>query len=119
LLLFGVADVAFVGGSLDASLGGHNLLEPAAWAKPVLSGPHLTNFTTIAQLLDDASALILVNDSTELAQQLTQLFSQPDLQQQKGLAAQQVVNANRGALQRLMTLIEAHWPPHPSQTRRS
>ena len=47
LMLFGACDVAFVGGSL-VPVGGHNLLEPAAWEKPVLTGPHLHNFTAIA-----------------------------------------------------------------------
>ncbi|KZZ26866.1 3-deoxy-D-manno-octulosonic acid transferase, partial [Alcanivorax sp. HI0083] len=66
LMLFGVADVAFVGGSL-VPVGGHNLLEPAGWGKPVLTGPHLHNFTAISNLLDDAGALTLVDNADALA----------------------------------------------------
>lgn len=110
LLLYGVADIAFVGGSLDATLGGHNLLEPAAWAKPVLSGTHLTNFKAIAELLTDAQALTLVNNSDELATQLHTLFASPASQQQLGQAAQQVVQNNQGALKKLVALIEQFWP---------
>ncbi|MCZ7018889.1 3-deoxy-D-manno-octulosonic acid transferase, partial [Salmonella enterica] len=53
LFLYALADTAFVGGSLVPN-GGHNLLEPAALAKPVLSGPHLFNFLEISALLRDA-----------------------------------------------------------------
>jgi 3-deoxy-D-manno-octulosonic-acid transferase len=56
LFLYALADSAFVGGSLVPN-GGHNLLEPAALAKPVLSGPHLFNFLEIAAQLRDAGAL--------------------------------------------------------------
>ncbi len=56
LFLYALADNAFVGGSLVPN-GGHNLLEPAALAKPVLSGPHLFNFLEIAAMLRNAGAL--------------------------------------------------------------
>ncbi len=59
-MLFGAADLAFVGGSL-VPVGGHNLLEPAAWGTPVLTGPALHNFTAIAALLDEAGALTVVS----------------------------------------------------------
>lgn len=110
LLLYGVADVALVAGSLDASLGGHNLLEPAAWGKPVLSGPHLTNFRAIADLLLEADALTLVNTAAELAQAVNKLLADAYLREQQGKAASRIVDANRGALQRLVDLIETHWP---------
>ncbi|MCG8440141.1 MAG: lipid IV(A) 3-deoxy-D-manno-octulosonic acid transferase, partial [Pseudomonadales bacterium] len=72
LMLFGAADLAFVGGSL-VPVGGHNLLEPAAWQKPVLTGPHLHNFTAISQLLDEAGGLSVVNDAGALATTLLAL----------------------------------------------
>jgi 3-deoxy-D-manno-octulosonic-acid transferase len=53
LFLYALADSAFVGGSLVAT-GGHNPLEPAALAKPVLMGPHLFNFLEISAMLRDA-----------------------------------------------------------------
>ncbi|HSC83364.1 MAG TPA: lipid IV(A) 3-deoxy-D-manno-octulosonic acid transferase, partial [Pseudomonas sp.] len=57
LFLYALADLAFVGGSLVAN-GGHNLLEPAALGKPLLSGPHLFNFLEIATLLREAGDLL-------------------------------------------------------------
>ena len=50
MTFFGACDIAFVGGSLVAT-GGHNMIEPAAWGVPVLTGPHLFNFTEASQLL--------------------------------------------------------------------
>ncbi|MDX1802866.1 MAG: lipid IV(A) 3-deoxy-D-manno-octulosonic acid transferase [Alcanivorax sp.] len=104
LMLFGVADLAFVGGSL-VPVGGHNLLEPAAWEKPVLTGPHLHNFTAIAQLLDAAGGLTRVADASDLAEVLQRLFADPLARQHQGRAAAAVVEANRGALARGLALI--------------
>jgi len=104
LMLFGVAAVAFVGGSL-VPVGGHNLLEPAGWGKPVLTGPHLHNFTAISNLLDDAGALTLVDNADALAIALQALFRYPDQRQRQGQAAAAVVEANRGALEKGLKLI--------------
>ena len=64
LFLYALADIAFVGGSLVAN-GGHNLLEPAALGKPVLSGPHLFNFLEIAAQLREAGALSEVENAVQ------------------------------------------------------
>ncbi len=104
LMLFGVADVAFVGGSL-VPVGGHNLLEPAAWQKPVLTGPHLHNFTAISQLLDEAGGLSVVNDAGALAMTLLALLDDAARCRAQGEAAAAVVEANRGALEKGLTLI--------------
>ena len=109
LMLFGVSDVAFVGGSL-VPVGGHNLLEPAAWSLPVLSGTHLHNFTAIADLLDQAGALELVADSEALARAVAALFADADECRRRGEAAAAVVAANRGALQRGITICASLWP---------
>jgi len=104
LMLFGVADVAFVGGSL-VPVGGHNLLEPAGWGKPVLTGPHLHNFTAISNLLDEAGALTLVDNADALAIALQGLFRHPERCQSQGQAAAAVVDANRGALEKGLGLV--------------
>lgn len=104
LMLFGVADVAFVGGSL-VPVGGHNLLEPAGWGKPVLSGPHLHNFTAISDLLDEAGALTLVDNADALAIALQGLFRHQERCQTQGQAAAAVVEANRGALEKGLGLV--------------
>ena len=101
LFLYALADSAFVGGSLVAN-GGHNLLEPAALAKPVLSGPHLFNFLEIAAMLRSAGALQEVDDAEGLAQALQRLIELPRDAEKKGQAGLAVMKANQGALQRLL-----------------
>ena len=101
LMLYGVADVAFVAGSW-APVGGHNLLEPAAWGLPVLSGPVLHNFTAIAELLADGKGLSLVADAPELASTLAGLLDDEQARQAQGEAARQVLAAHGGALRRLV-----------------
>ena len=98
-------DVAFVGGSL-VPIGGHNLLEPAALGKPVLSGPYTANAAGIAPLLRDAGALEIVADAGALAARLGALFADPPARARAGESGRAVIAANRGALARLMALIE-------------
>jgi len=101
LLLYALADSAFVGGSLVPN-GGHNLLEPAALAKPVLSGPHLFNFLEIAAMLREAGALEEVEDAQGLALAVQRLFELPQDAQRMAQASLNVMQANQGALQRLL-----------------
>jgi 3-deoxy-D-manno-octulosonic-acid transferase len=101
LFLYALADSAFVGGSLVAN-GGHNLLEPAALAKPVLSGPHLFNFLEIAALLREAGALQEVDDARGLAVAVQRLFELPRDAQTMAEAGLKVMRANQGALKRLL-----------------
>lgn len=104
LFLYALADCAFVGGSLVPN-GGHNLLEPAALAKPVLSGPHLFNFLEIAALLRYAGALEEVSDTAGLAKAVQQLFDQPAIANNMANAGLEVMRANQGALQRLLDIL--------------
>lgn len=101
LFLYALADIAFVGGSLVAN-GGHNLLEPAALGKPVLSGPHLFNFLEIAAQLREAGALSEVEDATGLAQRIATLLDEPTETQRMSQAGLAVLKANQGALERLL-----------------
>ena len=101
LFLYALADSAFVGGSLVPN-GGHNLLEPAALAKPVLSGPHLFNFLEIAAKLRDAAALEEVDDAQGLAVAVQRLFELPQDAQRMAAAGLNVMQLNQGALQRLL-----------------
>jgi 3-deoxy-D-manno-octulosonic-acid transferase len=106
LMLLGAADLAFIGGSL-VPVGGHNLLEPAAWSLPVLSGPALHNFERIAELLDDAGALVTVADSDQLAAAVLELLDDDAARRRRGEAAAGVVAAHRGALQRVLSSVSA------------
>ncbi|WP_343348842.1 lipid IV(A) 3-deoxy-D-manno-octulosonic acid transferase [Pseudomonas sediminis] len=101
LFLYALADIAFVGGSLVAN-GGHNLLEPAALGKPVLSGPHLFNFLEIAAQLRDAGALSEVENAAQLADRIATLLNEPSEMQSMSQAGLSVLKANQGALERLL-----------------
>ncbi|WP_438300512.1 lipid IV(A) 3-deoxy-D-manno-octulosonic acid transferase [Pseudomonas sp. NMS19W] len=101
LFLYALADSAFVGGSLVPN-GGHNLLEPAALAKPVISGPHLFNFLDIAAQLRSAGALAEVDDAEGLATEVQRLFELPRDAQRMADAGLNVMRRNQGALQRLL-----------------
>ncbi|MFA5679010.1 MAG: lipid IV(A) 3-deoxy-D-manno-octulosonic acid transferase [Pseudomonas sp.] len=98
---YACADVAFVGGSLIAG-GGHNYLEPAALGIPVLSGPHRFNFVEISQLLEQAGALVEVQDAATMAEKVACWLSDAQRREQAGTAGQAVVKANQGALERLL-----------------
>jgi len=106
MLLLGAADIAFIGGSLIPR-GGHNMLEPAAWQLPILSGPHTFNFAEISQLLQRANALQWVNNASEVAEKCGELIAQPNRRQQMGQAAGLVVEQNRGALLKLLNVIRS------------
>lgn len=97
LLFYAASDVAFVGGSLIKN-GGHNMLEPALFAKPIISGDSMFNFSKISQLLIDAKAMKVVKDAEELAEAVKCFFADNHKAEQYGESAQQVVENNRGAL---------------------
>jgi 3-deoxy-D-manno-octulosonic-acid transferase len=97
--------VAFVGGSL-VPVGGHNLLEPAALGLPVIAGPEQFNSPDIAQALSRQGALITVQDAAELSESLGTLFADPDRRARMGDAARLAIDAHRGALARVLRLIE-------------
>lgn len=103
-LMYGLAHVAFVGGSLFPH-GGHNLLEPAALCRPTLSGPHCFNFEQVQRLLQEAGALITVRSAQELAEQLIILMEDPLKCVKMGEAGQAVVASNRGALSKQLVLV--------------
>jgi 3-deoxy-D-manno-octulosonic-acid transferase len=102
---YAACDVAFVGGSL-VPIGGHNLLEPAAAGVPVLTGPHQFNSPQIARAMTDAHAVTIVHGAAELAGALIRLLQDPAARTAQGMAARAVIDANRGALARMLELIE-------------
>lgn len=104
-LMFGAADMVFMGGSL-ADVGGHNFIEPAAWGQPLISGPVLYNFAEVSRLLREAGALEVVEDATELATAVQRLAQEEGLRLQMGAKAQEVAEGNRGALTRTREVIE-------------
>lgn len=101
LVMFGAADIAFVGGSL-IERGGHNPLEPAAWRLPVITGPHVFNFEAVYHQLELGEGLVRVANSTELGREVIRLMSDPLACKDLGQAALAVVEQNRGALNRVV-----------------
>ncbi|MFO7705842.1 MAG: lipid IV(A) 3-deoxy-D-manno-octulosonic acid transferase [Halopseudomonas sp.] len=101
MMLYGCADVAFIGGTLAAH-GGHNYLEPAALGLPIISGPHRYNFAEISELLEGAGALRQVRDAKTLAAAVNAWLEQPEEARRAGAAGQGVVQDNQGALERLL-----------------
>jgi 3-deoxy-D-manno-octulosonic-acid transferase len=99
------ADVAFVGGSL-VPIGGHNLLEPAALAVPVLTGPSVSNAPEIARLLVSRGAAELIPDATSLGRRVAALLADPEARRRVGERGRTCVEDSRGALQKLLALIE-------------
>ncbi len=105
MVFYAACDVAFVAGSL-VPIGGHNLLEPASLGLPVLTGPHNFNSEEIAQLLLEAGAAQVVTDAGQLAECVAGLLADPARRRAMGAAGRAVLDANRGALERLLTLVD-------------
>ena len=103
---YAAAGLAFVGGTL-VPVGGHNLLEPAALDVPVVCGPHVFNAPEIAQKLREAHALVQIANATELASAIVDLFGDDARRGALARNAAQVLAANRGAVDRVLALLDA------------
>lgn len=106
LLFYAASDVAFVGGSLVAT-GGHNPLEPAALNLPIVMGPHVFNFATICNQLQEMQALCIVQNAKQLEEEVLSLLQDENQRQQKGQRGREFVAQNRGALEKHLVLIES------------
>ncbi|MSM41247.1 MAG: 3-deoxy-D-manno-octulosonic acid transferase [Geobacter sp.] len=103
--LYGLADVAFVGGSL-VPVGGHNVLEPASLGVPVIIGPHMTNFREISALVLAADAALQVADGEQLAMALTTLLDDAARRAGMGENGRRLVLEQGGATARHLAAIE-------------
>jgi 3-deoxy-D-manno-octulosonic-acid transferase len=99
LTLYRLCTIAFVGGSL-APIGGHNILEPAVFAKPLFFGPHMHHFPELAAMLCAAGGAIQVRSAAELPSQIARILAYPDEGHAMGQRALRALLANRGALER-------------------
>jgi 3-deoxy-D-manno-octulosonic-acid transferase len=102
--LYQVATVVFVGGSL-ADYGGHNILEPAVFGKPIVFGPHMQNFKEIAETFLSNAAAVQAFSARELDDALSALVSDPVRRARLGAAARALVEANRGAKDKTLAVI--------------
>jgi 3-deoxy-D-manno-octulosonic-acid transferase len=107
--LYAAGDVAFVGGSLRP-IGGHNLLEPARFGIPMVTGPHLKSVRSLASTFEKSGALAIIRDSDGLAQALHARFSDPVGARARGRTAQAEIAANQGAAGRCAEAVAAGLP---------
>ncbi len=104
--IWGLADIAFVGGSLDGKRGGQNMIEPSAYGAAVLFGPHTWNFKqTVADLLANDAA-IQVRDGAMFEAAVTRLLDDATERQRLGDAARSFVISQQGATARTLDEIE-------------
>ena len=101
---YAASDVAFVGGSL-VPIGGHNLLEPAALGLPILTGPNNSNSAEAARALIGNGAVQVIQSPQELADKVVALLAEPETRTRMGAAGRSFVEANKGALQKLLGLV--------------
>jgi 3-deoxy-D-manno-octulosonic-acid transferase len=104
---FAVGDIAFVGGSMiDA--GGHNILEPARWQKPILFGPHMANFKAVAEEFKQGGAAIEVRGAADLSRTIAELLSDPERRRRMGERAATLAGAQSDAFFRNLDLAERY-----------
>jgi 3-deoxy-D-manno-octulosonic-acid transferase len=111
--IYQLATVAFVGGSLVPT-GGHNILEPAVFGKPIIFGSHMQNFAEIAQAFLANVAGVQVRNERELDDALIELMSDPVRRARLGAAARALVEANRGAKDKSFVALAGLLPPESS-----
>ena len=111
--LYELATTVFVGGSL-VKTGGHNILEPAIFGKPIVFGPHMDNFREIAQTFVTNGAAVQVQSDRELEEALLTLVSDPVRRARLGAAARALVEANRGAKDKTLAVVTDLLPPAPA-----
>ncbi len=104
--LWGLADVAFVGGSLDGHRGGQNMIEPAACGAAVVFGPCVWNFADAATRLLEAGGACQVQDGTALEGVVRRLLGDPEERDRRGAAAREFVLSQQGATERTVALLE-------------
>ncbi|EIJ71862.1 lipid IV(A) 3-deoxy-D-manno-octulosonic acid transferase [Pasteurella bettyae] len=108
MLLYGVSDIAFVGGSL-VKHGGHNPLEPLAFKLPVISGRYTFNFPEVFAKLREVCGVLEINENpTALYSAVEKFLLSEEARQRYGNAGHEVLIENRGALQRLLNLLKPY-----------
>jgi 3-deoxy-D-manno-octulosonic-acid transferase len=110
--IYQIATVVFVGGSLAAT-GGHNVLEPAVFGKPIVFGPHMENFLEIAEAFISNGAGVQLAGEDELEEAFLSLMSDPVRRARLGAAARALVEANRGANEKSVAVLAQLLPQEP------
>ena len=105
--LFSIAHAVFMGGTL-ARRGGHNILEPAFFGKPVIVGPHMENFAAIAREFSAAEAVVEIEGAAALASAVAKLLDRPGMAREVGERARSLAESKRGVADRVTAEIERH-----------
>ena len=103
--LFAVSDIVFMGKSLCGIKGGHNIIEPAIFGKPVIFGKNMDNFRQVVKIFKDSKAAVEVEDEEEFCRTLRRLLTDPSERRRLGRIACEVVEKNRGAISKTVKLI--------------
>ena len=114
--VYQIGTIVFVGGSLVAT-GGHNVLEPAVFGKPIVFGPHMENFAEIAEAFVTNGAGVQLSGEQELEEAFLSLMSDPVRRARLGAAARALVEANRGANEKSVTVLADLLPHEPRHIR--
>jgi len=104
--VWGLADVAFVGGSLDGQRGGQNMIEPAAYGAAVAFGPHVWNFRETVDGFMASGAAVQAGDPAELDSVIRRLLKDGAERERLGAAARQLVREQQGATERTIDLLD-------------
>lgn len=112
-MAWGLADIGFVGGSLDGRRGGQSMIEPAGAGVPCVFGPHVWNFRDAATRLVEAGGAVMVPDAAALEIELARLIGDPQLRQRMGTAARELVRRQQGATVRTLAVLDALLPAPP------
>jgi 3-deoxy-D-manno-octulosonic-acid transferase len=112
--VYQIGTIVFVGGSLVAT-GGHNVLEPAVFGKPIVFGPHMSNFAEIAEAFVTNGAGVQLAGEPDLDEAFLQLMGDPVRRARLGAAARALVEANRGANEKSVTVLADLLPREPRQ----
>ncbi len=107
MTVYSFATVAVVGGSIVEGIGGHNLLEPAYFSKPVVYGPFLTTYLEMAEMLEAGGGGVRAK-AGGLYNELKRLLDDKGLRERMGEAARKVVEQNRGAAEKSVAVIEMY-----------
>jgi len=105
--LYVIADITFIGGSL-VKAGGHNPLEPAAFSKPILFGPDMSDFAQISQLLVGAGGAATVRDAGDICSQTGALLNDNHKAKQMGDNAFNVLIENKGAVAKTLAVLTSY-----------
>ena len=104
--LWGLAEIAFVGGSMDGKRGGQSMIEPAAFGAAVVFGPHVWNFKDTSRRLLEVGGAYQVADGRELTATVARLLDDEPERRAAGAAARAFVLAQQGATQRTLDLLD-------------